>query len=195
VPKALIILEEGFDDFEYFYSKHRLEELGFTVHVASHRKHSPTPVYDPETGKLQPAPRRVTGKHGTQATVDLDYREALERLDEYDVLILPGGRSPERARQHPEAVEIVRRMASQGKPILAICHGPQLLISAGAAKGRRMTGYPGIRDDIENAGATYTGEPATRDGNIVTIRHPTVLGQGFRLFTQLLRERNLANNC
>ncbi len=191
MAKALIIAEDGVDDFELMYSYHRLREEGFEVLVASHSKHEDYAVID-ESGRVRRAPRLLEGKHGTRIRVDLDYREALQKIDEFDVLVLPGGRGPERARQHPEAVEIVRRFVEQGKPIIAICHGPQLLISAGAVKGRRVTGYPGIRDDLVNAGAVYIDEPAVRDGNIVTVRHPTWLGEGFRLFIQLLRERGLA---
>lgn len=191
MAKALFLVEEGFDDLEYFYAYHRLREEGFECLVASSKKYDDVPLYDPETGRLSPRPRRVRGKHVLEVTVDLSFREALERLDEFDVLVIPGGRGPERARRFPEAVEIVRRMAQAGKPILAICHGPQLLISAGVAKGRRMTGYWGIRDDIVNAGATYVDEDAVRDGNIVTVRHTSVIGKGVKLFIELLREKGL----
>jgi protease I len=194
VPKALFIVEEGFDDLEYFYSYHRLIEEGFECYVASSKKYNDVPLYDPETGQLKARPRRVKGKHVLEVTVDMSYSEALNRLDEFDVLVIPGGRGPERARRHREAVEIVRRMVEAGKPVLAICHGPQLLISAGVARGRRMTGYWGIRDDIVNAGATYVDEDAVRDGNIVTVRHTSVLGKGMRLFIELLRERNLVKS-
>ena len=193
--RALFIVEDGFDDMEYFYSCHRLVEEGFTCIVASHEKYSDVPLYNPHTGELRPRRRRVKGKHGTEVEVDVSYSEALDRIEEYDVLVLPGGRGPERARRYPEAVELVRRMAEAGKPILAICHGPQLLASAGALRGRRVTGYWGIRDDLVNAGAVYVDEDAARDGNIVTIRHPTVIGRGMRLFIQLLRERGLVEGC
>jgi len=191
MPKALFIIEEGFDDLEFFYAYHRLIEEGFTSVIASSRKYDEVPAYDPDTGKLSPRPRRVRGKHGLEVTTDISFKEALKRLDEFDVLVIPGGRGPERARRHREAVEIVRRMAEAGKPILAICHGPQLLVSAGVARGKRMTAYWGIRDDIENAGAQYIDKDAVRDGNIVTVRHTTVLGKGTKLFIELLREKGL----
>ena len=85
-------------------------------------------------------------------------------------------------------------MAEAGKPILAICHGPQLLVSAGVARDKKMTAYWGIRDDIENAGAQYIDEDAVRDGNIVTVRHTTVLGKGTKLFIELLREKGLVKS-
>ncbi len=195
MPRALFILEDGFDDFEYFYARHRLEELGFGVVVASHCRYSDVPLYDPEKGELRPRPYRVRGKHGLEVEVDTDYVSALKELDSYDVLVIPGGRGPDRARRYGEAVEIVRRMAVGGKPILAICHGPQLLISAAVVKGRRIAANPGIRDDVVNAGGVYVDDVAARDGNIVTIRHPSVMGRGFRLFVELLAERGLASRC
>ena len=190
--RALFILEEGFDDLEYFYSCHRLLEEGFECVVASHREYSDIPLYNPETGELKPRKLVLRGKRGVEVEVDLPYTRALEELEGFDVLVIPGGRGPERARRYPEAVEIARRMASQGKPVLAICHGPQLLASAGVLKGRRVTGYWGIRDDLVNAGAEYLDRDAVRDGNIVTVRHTTVLGKGMKLFIELLREKGLA---
>ncbi|BEP18708.1 deglycase PfpI [Pyrofollis japonicus] len=191
MPKALFIIEEGFDDLEFFYAYHRLIEEGFEPVIASSKKYDDVPLYDPETGSVKPRPRRVKGKHGLEVETNLSFKEALERIDDFDVLVLPGGRGPERARRHPEAVEIVKRMAEKGKPILAICHGPQLLVSAGVARGKRMTAYWGIRDDIVNAGAEYVDADAVRDGNIVTVRHTTVLGKGTKLFIELLKERGL----
>ncbi len=191
MPKALIIAEDGVDDFELLYAYHRLREEGFEVFVASHEKYSNYLGVAPD-GKTIRLPRMLKGKHGSEIAVDLDYREALEKLSEFDVLVLPGGRGPERARQHREAVEIVKRMVEAGKPVVAICHGPQLLISAGVIRGRRVTGYPGIKDDIINAGGEYVDKPAVRDGNIVTVKHPIWLGEGFKLFIELLREKGLA---
>ena len=153
-------------------------------------RYSDVPRYDPDTSRLSPRLHMVRGKECLE--VDLSYEDVLRELDRFDVLVIPGGRSPDRARRYPEAVEIARRFAEAGKPIVAICHGPQLLISAGVVRGRRVTGNPGIKDDLINAGAQYTGSDAERDGSIVTIRHPTVLGKGFRLFVEHLRERGLA---
>jgi len=91
MPRALFIVEEGFDDLEYFYAYHRLLEEGFEVVIASSRKYDDIPLYDPETGKISPRPRRVKGKHVLEVTVDMSFREALERLDEFDALVIPGG--------------------------------------------------------------------------------------------------------
>ncbi len=187
--RALVLLEDGFDDFEYFYAVHRLAEEGFEAIVASSRRYSDVPLYDPETGVIRPRPRRVKGKNGLEVDVDISYGEALSKLGEFDVLVIPGGRSPDRVRRYRDAVELTRRMVEEGKPAVAICHGPQVLISAGVVRGRRIAANPGIRDDVVNAGGVYVDEAAARDGNIVTIRHPTVLGRGFKLFVELLREK------
>ena len=193
--RALVVLEDGFDDLEYFYAVQRLAELGFESLVASHEKYSDVPLYDPRTGEIRPRHRTVKGKNGLEARVDLSYEEALERLGEFDVLVIPGGRSPDRARRYRAAVELTRRFVEEGKPVVAICHGPQLLISAGVVKGRRIAANPGVRDDVVNAGGIYVDDAAARDGNIVTIRHPSVLGKGFRVFVELLREKGLAETC
>jgi len=185
--RALVLLEDGFDDLEYFYAVHRLAEEGFEVLVASSSKYSDVPLYDPATGSLRPRPRRVRGKYGLEVEVNLNYAEALERLGEFEVLVIPGGRSPDRVRRYREANELTRRMVEQGKPVVAICHGPQVLISAGVVRGRRIAANPGVRDDVVNAGGIYVDDIAARDGNIVTIRHPSVLGKGFKLFIELLR--------
>ncbi|ABM80843.1 type 1 glutamine amidotransferase domain-containing protein [Hyperthermus butylicus] len=194
MPRALFIVEPDFDDLEFFYAYHRLLEEGFEIDIASHAKYSDVPRYDPQTGRLEPRPLKIKGKRGFEVEATLSYREAVERLDSYDVLVIPGGRSPERARQHREAVEIARRMAEKGKPIIAICHGPLLLASASVIRGRRVTGYPGIKDDLVNAGAEYVDAGAVLDGNIVTVRHTSSMGEGFRLFIQLLREKGLARS-
>jgi len=191
VPRAVFIVEDGVDDFEFFCAFHRLREEGFECIVASHSKYSDVPLFDPATGRISARRRKVKGKHGSEIEVDASYKEVLERLDEFDVLVVPGGRGPERARRYPEAVEIARRMFQAGKPILAICHGPQLLASAGVLRGRKVTAYWGIRDDMVNAGAEYVDTDAVRDGNLVTVRHPSRLGEGLRLFTRLLREKGL----
>ncbi len=188
MSKILFIVEEGFDDLEFFYFYHRVIEEGFEPVIASSRKYDDTPLYDPVEDKVVPRPRRVHGKHGYIVETNVSFREALDRLDEYIALVIPGGRGPDRMRRYPEAVEIVKKMVEKNKPVLAICHGPQMLISAGVLKNRRVTGYWGIRDDIVNAGATYMDVDAYRDGNIVTIRHTTVLGKGSKLFIELLKK-------
>lgn len=98
-------------------------------------------------------------------------------------LVLPGGViNPDTLRQHPEAIEFVRRMAAQGKPVAAICHGPWTLIDAGLVEGRRVTSWPSLRRDLENAGAHWEDSPVVRDGILITSRKP----DDVEVFTQTL---------
>ncbi len=189
MPRALFIVEDDVDELEFYYAYYRLKEEGFEVVVASHTKWGKYMVYDEETGEPRRERREVKGKRGIMIPVDIDYEEAARQT--WDVLVLPGGRSPERARQYPKAVELVKKLVEEGKPVLAICHGPLLLVSANVLKGRRVTGYWGIRDDLVNAGAVYVDENVVRDGNIVTVRHTRFLAEGLREFMKLLREKEL----
>ena len=150
--RVLILVENGFEDLELFYPLYRMREEGIEVDVAS----SSLDV-------------RV-GKKGYEVKPDLTYENV--SVEDYAALILPGGKSPERVRINERAVEIVRRFLELGKPIAAICHGPQLLISAMAVKGRKMTSWIGIRDDLIAAGALYEDKPVVVDGNIITSRMP-----------------------
>ncbi len=176
---AIVIAEDGVDDFELYYSVYRLREAGYRVLVASSRKYSDMLVYDEDTGSIRRAPREIIGKHGTRHRVDVTYKEALAA--DFDVLVIPGGRSPERARLNADARKLAEKAVAEGKLVIAICHGPLLLASIGALRGKRVTGHPGIGDDLRAAGAEYTGAPAERDGNIVTVRHTTTIHEGFRL--------------
>lgn len=102
----------------------------------------------------------------------------------YDGLVLPGGTAPEKIRQIPYVSEIVN---SDGKPIAAICHGQQILISSGILSGRKATCYPGIKDDLINAGATYFDERVVCDDNLVTSRRPEDLPYFMYEFVSLLK--------
>ncbi len=93
--------------------------------------------------------------------------------DDFDAVVVPGGFAPDNMRLHPEMPGLVRDMYNQGKLVTAICHGGWILISAGAARGKRITGYIPIKDDVENAGGTWVdGEPVVVDGNVITARNP-----------------------
>jgi protease I len=106
-------------------------------------------------------------------TVPVDRTVDDARPDDYDALVLPGGQmNPDILRNDRRAVEFVRAMVDSGKPVGAICHGPWLLIEAGAARGRRATSYSSIRTDMENAGADWVDEEVVVDEGIVTSRRP-----------------------
>jgi protease I len=93
--------------------------------------------------------------------------------DEYDALLVPGGlASPDMMRQSDDHLGYVEEFVTSGKPVFAICHGPWLLADSGVAQGRTLTSWPGIRYDMERAGAEWVDEPVVVDGNLVTSRKP-----------------------
>lgn len=171
MPRALIISADGFEDVELLYPYYRLVEAGFEVHIASMRE------------------GEITGKHGYKVKVD----KAFSNVDpgEYDVLVIPGGRAPERVRLDSDALRIVRSFFESGKPVAVICHGPQILISAGLVKGRRMTSYWGVKDDVIAAGGVWLDEPVVVDGNLVSARYPGDIPFWMREFMKLLESRGL----
>jgi protease I len=150
--KAVIISADNFEDVELFYPLHRLKEEGIAVEVASMKEGS------------------ITGKHGYPIHVDLTLAEV--KPEEFDMLVLPGGRAPERVRLEEKALEIARYFFDKNKPVGAICHGVQVLISAGVIRGRKATCFIGIRDDLKSAGAQYEDKEVVVDGNLVTSRNP-----------------------
>ncbi len=115
----------------------------------------------------------VTGKKGASLTVDMTFEQA--EPGAFDMLVIPGGGSPENLRIHDPAVAFTRGFVESGKPVGAICHGAQLLISARVLKGRQLTCVNKIRDDVTNAGGIYVDMPLVEDGNLITSRVPADL--------------------
>lgn len=106
---------------------------------------------------------------------EIDVDRTLDKASpsDYDALYLPGGIiNPDLLRMNATAIGFVRAFVSAGKPIGSMCHGPWLLISAGAVAGRRIAAWPSLKDDLKNAGAEWADEPVVQDGNIVTARNP-----------------------
>jgi protease I len=150
--KALILSADNFEDLELFYPLNRLKEEGVIVKVASMKK------------------GMITGEYGYSIDVDLTLDEV--NPAEFDMLVLPGGKAPEKVRLEEKAIEIARYFLGENKPVGVICHGVQMLISAGVVKGRKATCYIGIRDDLKCAGAIYDNKEVVVDGNLITSRHP-----------------------
>ncbi len=153
--KALILAAEGFEDSELYYPYYRLLEEGHRVDVAA-----------PKKGAL-------TGKHGYEFKAGKTIGDLKAR--DYDLLVIPGGKAPETVRLEKKAVALVKKMMEAGKPVAAICHGAQVLVSAGVLDGRRMTCYKAVRDDVKAAGAKYVDKEVVVDGNLVTSRKPSDL--------------------
>lgn len=150
--KALIITANEFEDMELYYPFYRLKELGWDVTVSA-----------PQMGTM-------SGKHGYSMPVDDVFSEV--NPEEYDLLLIPGGKAPEEVRQSPDAIKIVNHFFSKNKPVASICHGVQVLISAGKAKGRSATCWKGVKDDLIAAGGMYVDTEVVVDGNLVTSRMP-----------------------
>jgi len=115
----------------------------------------------------------VTGKKGATLSIDTTFDElAANAVDQFDLLLIPGGGAPENLRIVDAAVEFTKQFVESGKPVASICHGPQLLISAKVLKGRTTTSVNKIRDDVRNAGADYVDEEVVVDGNLISSRTP-----------------------
>ena len=162
--RAAVIAAQGFEDEELIYPVIRLKEAGFEVNIATKGK------------------QLCLGRKGFPLeTLVKFYAELVDAMqlkpEDYDLVLIPGGfEGPDRVRQIPEVLEFVRGMNEKGKLVAAVCHGPWVLISAGIVKGKKVTGYIGIVDDIKNAGANYINQPVVIDGNIVTGQHARDLG-------------------
>lgn len=164
MAKVLIITGDAGEGLEIWYAIFRLREAGHTVQVAAKtRRTIRAVVHDFEAGF-----DAYTEKPGYQVPVDLTVAEA--NPAEYEAVVLPGGRAPEYLRDDPEVQRVVRAIAEAGKPVAAICHGPQILTTLGLLRGRRATAYPHLKSDLELAGATFVDAEVVVDGNYITSR-------------------------
>jgi protease I len=164
--KALIISADHFEDSELLVPYYRLQEASVEVVVASLKRGT------------------ITGKQGYEVAVDKTIAEV--NPDDYAILVLPGGKAPAVVRKEAKALEIARSFFERNKPVAAICHGPQILISAGLLKGRRATCYKSVADELKEAGALYEDREVVVDGNLVTSRQPPDLPAFMRETMKLL---------
>jgi protease I len=125
------------------------------------------------------------GKRGS-AEVIVDTTADKVEASQFDAIIVPGGYAPDKMRLHQPMVDLVRKVHAEGKIVAAVCHGPQLLISADVVKGRRVTSWPSVAVDLKNAGAIWVNEPMVRDGNIITSRKPADLPKFNRAIIEAL---------
>ncbi|HMK09460.1 MAG TPA: type 1 glutamine amidotransferase domain-containing protein [Anaerolineales bacterium] len=147
--RVAILVDEGFEDLEFWVPLMRLEEEEAEVTVVGTK-----------------AGRVVRSKSGgLTASIDCDAGEV--KAEDFDAVIVPGGWAPDKLRRSEAVLRLVRDLAEQGKVVAMICHAGLVGISAGIVKGRRATGSLGIRDDLVNAGASWVDRAAFRDGNLV----------------------------
>lgn len=155
--KVAILVADGFEQSELVEPRAALERAG-----------AQTAVVSPKEGSVRGWDE---DDFGDSVNVDVPLNRA--SADDYDALLLPGGvMNPDTLRTVPEAVQFVSHFFEAGKPVAAICHGPQLLIEADVVRGRRLTSYPSIRTDLVNAGAEWIDEPVVTDQGLVTSRRP-----------------------
>ena len=112
-------------------------------------------------------------RHKTEITPDTTADKIA--VGEIDAVIVPGGYAPDKMRLHQSMIDLVKKAFNAGKIVAAVCHGPQLLISADLVRGRRLTSWPSVAVDLRNAGANWVDEPLVRDGNLITSRKPADL--------------------
>lgn len=152
-----ILTENGFEEVELTSPKQALEEAGANVHIVSPQKD------------------KVRAMNGHEWSIELPVDRHVSEVDasEYDGLVLPGGvLNPDQLRLNEQAVDFIKAFFETGKPVAAICHGPQSLITAGVVKGRKMTSYPSIKTDLVNAGANWEDREVVVDQGLVTSRTP-----------------------
>lgn len=154
MSRIAAILTDWFEDSEYTEPAEAFRKAGHTVVNVG-----------PEAGKT------VTGKKsGTAVGIEKAVAEVSE--GDFDALLIPGGFSPDKLRVDQKAVDFVKAFMEADKPVFAICHAPQLLITADVLRGRTLTGYTSIIQDIKNAGANFVDQEAVVDGNLVSSRNP-----------------------
>jgi protease I len=164
MTRILMLTGDAGEAQEIYYAKFRLEEEGWQVHIAApERRAFLSVVHD-----FEPGFDTYVEKPGYRVPADLGLAEV--NASEYQGLVLPGGRAPEYLRNKPKAVEIVRHFVETGKPIAANCHGPLLVMAAGGVRGRKLTCYPDLEPDVQNAGGTFVNQACVVDGALITVR-------------------------
>jgi protease I len=150
--RVAIITGDNVEDIEFLYPYYRLTEAGYEVAVIT-----------AEGGAFK-------GKHGMEMKESL----SIDSVDpgNYALLYLPGGKAPEKLRKNDKVLDFVKHFAEKGKPIAALCHGPQILIAADLVRGKQIAAWPGIREEVEKAGATFVDEALVEDGQLITGRMP-----------------------
>ncbi len=155
-----ILATDGFERSELLEPKQALENAGVKVEIISLK-----------SGEIK---SWKDGNWSDSVRVDREIGHAIEA--DYDALVLPGGViNPDRLRVEKSVLQFVRDFFDARKPVASICHGPQTLISAGVLKGKKMTSYPSIKDDLRNAGANWVDEEVVVDNGLITSRRPADL--------------------
>jgi protease I len=167
--RIAVLVEQQYQEMEVWYPIYRLREAGCTVTVVG-----------PEAGQSYPS------KLGYPCKSDKAAGQC--RAEDYDAVVVPGGFAPDFMRRTEAMIRFVSNMAEQGKVVAAICHGPWVLCSTQALKGKKATCFMAIKDDVINAGAKYIDAEVVRDGNIITSRKPDDLPAFLTTIMQAIKE-------
>jgi protease I len=151
--RIAVLVEQQYQEMEVWYPIFRLREAGCNVTLVG-----------PEAGATYPS------KLGYPAKSDKAAKDV--SANDFDALVIPGGFAPDFLRRHEAVINFVKQFVEQAKPIAAICHGPWVLCSTSALRGKKATCFFAIKDDVINAGANYVDAEVVRDGNIITSRKP-----------------------
>lgn len=173
MKNALIITWEGYQDQELIYPFYRLQEENFTIDISAEKI------------------GWIYGILGTKMEANKTVESINDNtVNDYDYLCLPGGvKSLEKLRQQKNVLSFIKKFVDTGKIVSSTCHGAQLLISAKVTKGRRISGYYSIADDINNSGAIYVDDPYVVDDNIVTSPHYKHMGAWMRASIDLYNSK------
>lgn len=167
--RVAILAEQLYEDQELWYPLFRLREAGAEVFVVG-------------SGTAE----EYTSKHGYPVKVDAEADTV--NASQFDAVIIPGGYAPDHMRRSPAMIRLVREAFEQGKIVAAICHAGWMLASAGIVRGKTLTGFKSIKDDLVNAGANYVDREVVRDGNLITSRFPADLPAFMREIIKALAE-------
>jgi protease I len=158
--KVAILTENGFEEVELTSPRKALLDAGATVQIVSPQKEK-VKAWNHDHWSIE-----------LPVDVNLDIADA----EDFDALMIPGGvMNPDKMRANPDCVDFAQQFLEDGKPVAAICHGPQLLIETGMLDGRDMTSFPSIRTDLENAGVNWSDQEVVTDNGLVTSRSPADL--------------------
>jgi protease I len=169
--RIAILTEEDFEDSELIEPTRAMKNAGARVVIVG-------------SGSKE----TYRGKRGS-TTVRVDATAEKVRAEDFDAIIVPGGYAADKMRLHQAMVDLVRKAHNLGKVVAAICHGPQLLISAEIVRGRRVTSWPSVAVDLRNAGADWVDAPVVQDGNLITSRKPADLPRFNKAVIEALRDK------
>ncbi|WP_432404021.1 type 1 glutamine amidotransferase domain-containing protein [Wukongibacter sp. M2B1] len=168
--RIMALIHDDFEDLELWYPILRLREEGAVVDIVG-----------------EDANKKYRGKYGVPAQSNFSFSEI--DPSNYDALLVPGGWAPDKLRRFKEVIDIVKHMNDNKKPIGQICHAGWVLISAKILEGKKVTSTPGIKDDMENAGAIWADVPSVVDGHIISSRRPPDLPNYMRDFIEVISQK------